>query len=102
MSFRNKIIASTPMISLIVFLLLGFLADAWHPGWIVFLAIPIVPMLLRKQTVSAIYPLLCVIAYLIMGLVWNLWHPGWIIFLSIPVFEIFFTKKKKYIFIEND
>lgn len=98
MTWRTKIITATPIITLIVYLLLGFCADAWHPGWVVFFAIPIVPMLLGKKTVAAVYPVLCCIAYLVLGLVWKLWHPGWIVFLTIPVVEIFFdgnTKHKK-------
>lgn len=94
MGIRAKIIAATPMITVIIYLLLGFCADAWHPGWIVFLAIPIVPMILGKVTIAGLYPLLVVIAYLLMGFIWDLWHPGWIIFLTIPVVEIFLPKNK--------
>lgn len=93
MKLKNKIIAATPMITLIIYLLLGFCADAWHPGWIVFFAIPIVPMLLDVRSIFGLYPLLTIIMYLVMGLCWNLWHPGWIIFLTIPVVEIFLPNK---------
>lgn len=102
MGIRGKIIAATPMITIIIYLLLGFCANAWHPGWIVFLAIPVVPMILGRLTLTGLYPILVVIAYLVMGFVWKIWHPGWIIFLTIPVVEIFlpkgtirFKKKKK-------
>ncbi|HRF70104.1 MAG: hypothetical protein K2P14_09025 [Anaeroplasmataceae bacterium] len=94
MKFKSKIIAATPMLTIIVYLLLGFCADAWHPGWIVFFAIPIVPMILSINTLWGLYPLLTVIAYMIMGFVGELWHPGWIIFLTIPVVEIFIPKSK--------
>lgn len=94
MEIRAKIIAATPLITVIIYLLLGFCTDAWHPGWIVFFAIPIVPMILGKVTIAGLYPLLVVIAYLLMGLIGNLWHPGWIIFLTIPVVEIFLPKNK--------
>lgn len=92
MGIRGKIIAATPMITVIIYLLLGFCANAWHPGWIVFLAIPVVPMILGRLTLTGLYPILVVIAYLVMGFVWKLWHPGWIIFLTIPVVEIFLPK----------
>ncbi len=91
---KIKIISATPMICLIIYLLLGFCANAWHPGWIVFFAIPIVPMILGNRSLAGLYPLLTVIAYLVMGFVWKLWHPGWIIFLTIPVVEIFLPKKR--------
>ena len=94
MGLRAKIVAATPLITVIIYLLLGFCADAWHPGWVVFLAIPIVPIILGTVTYGALYPVLVVIAYLVMGLVWEIWHPGWIIFLTIPVVEIFLPKNK--------
>lgn len=94
--FRNKLIAATPLIALIAYLLLGFCANAWHPGWIVFFAIPVMPLILGKKSWFGAYPLLTVIAYLVMGFVWDLWHPGWIIFLTIPVVEIFLSGSKKY------
>ncbi|MDE7263986.1 MAG: hypothetical protein K2N64_04940 [Anaeroplasmataceae bacterium] len=94
MKLRTKIIAATPMITIIVYLLLGFCANAWHPGWIVFFAIPLVPMLLGDVTITGLYPLIVVIVYLLMGLIGKLWHPGWIIFLTIPVVEIFLPKNK--------
>ncbi|MDE5547264.1 MAG: hypothetical protein K2M08_02180 [Anaeroplasmataceae bacterium] len=94
MTLRAKIIAATPMITIIIYLLLGFYLDAWHPGWIVFFAIPIVPMMLGKVTIMGLYPVLVVIAYLLMGIIGDLWHPGWIIFLTIPVVEIFLPKNK--------
>ena len=94
MGIRGKIVAATPMITVIIYLLLGFCANAWHPGWIVFLAIPIMPIILGRVTFCALYPILTVLAYLLMGFVWDLWHPGWIIFLTIPVVEIFLPKNK--------
>ncbi len=102
MSFRKRIIAATPMICLIIFLLLGFLKNAWHPGWIVFVAIPIVPMLLNVRGFIGLYCVLCIIAYILMGAVWHLWHPGWIIFLTIPVIETLFGGLgKRKVTIEN-
>ncbi len=95
MGIRGKIIAATPMTTLIIYLLLGYCADAWHPGWIVFFAIPIVPIILGRLTFGVLYAILTIIAYLVMGLVWDLWNPGWIIFLTIPVVVIFLPKNKE-------
>ena len=91
---KRKIESATPIIALGVYIILGYFGY-WHPGWIVFFAIPIVPMLLRIDSFGGLYPLLTVIAYLVMGFVWNLWHPGWIIFLTIPVVQIFMPKRRK-------
>lgn len=96
MSLKSKIIAATPMITVIVYLLIGFLAGAWHPGWIIFFAIPVVPMILNPKGIFAFYPLLVVIAYLIIGFCFGGWHPWWILFLTIPVVEIFLPKNKKF------
>ena len=89
-SLRNKIIAATPLVCLFAFLLIGFLWDKWHPGWMVFLLIPVMPYLVGKRKIRLSIPLIAVIIYLILGFGWNLWHPGWLIFLLVPVFEIFF------------
>ena len=94
MSFKNRLIAVTPMICLFFFLLLGFAWDLWHPGWLVFLLIPIMPYLVGKKKLRFSIPLIITRIYLIMGFGWNLWHPGWIIFLLIPVFTTLIGSSK--------
>ena len=101
MTIKNKIIAATPFISLIIFLLMGYIWGLWHPGWLAFLLIPIVPVLLGVKKIKHIYPFICGVLYLLMGFIWGLWHPGWIIFLTIPIFSIF-THKSKRIRIDDD
>lgn len=91
---RKRICLATPMICVIIYLILGFVCDLWHPGWVVFFLIPIVPVVLGTKTLQIGYPLFCLVAYLIMGFIWDLWHPGWIIFLTIPVFATLFPGKK--------
>lgn len=101
-SFRIKLTAATPLLCLITFLILGFADDIgfsdkplWHPGWIVFLLIPIVPVLLGTKKIISIWPAFCVIIFLIIGFAFDKWHPGWIIFLTIPLVGIFTTGKKQ-------
>lgn len=98
-SLKFKIIAATPIFCVIVFLILGFADDIgfsdkplWHPGWIIFLLIPIVPFILGTKRITLGYPTLCIIIYLILGFCFKKWHPGWIIFLTIPLVGIFTTK----------
>lgn len=95
----NRIIAATPLLCVITYLLLGFVGELWHPGWIVFIAVPIVPMILKPSGFKAGFPLIVAVVYLILGFTIDFWHPGWIMFLLIPVFYIFFpeTKSKKTI-----
>jgi len=93
-----------PVLAALVYLSLGFIWDLWHPGWLIFLTIPI-----YYYTVSLIesinndegkslwkllpYPIFCVIIYFILGyLGW--WHPGWLIFLTIPLWSFFVNNDK--------
>ncbi|MDY0294998.1 MAG: DUF1700 domain-containing protein [Acholeplasmataceae bacterium] len=90
-NIKTKIIAVMPFISLIVFFVLGFYQDLWHPGWLVFLAIPMSAILLQarlKDGIVALMPFLSVIIFLILGWGYDLWNPGWMVFLSIPVVAI--------------
>ena len=45
-TITGKINGITPFVCTIVFLILGFYKGLWHPGWIVFLLIPLVPTFL--------------------------------------------------------
>lgn len=97
----DRIISATPLICLIIYLFLGFEKQLWHPGWVIFLAIPVVPLILKPKGFKAAYPLFVLIIYLLLGFFINWWHPGWIIFLTIPVFYILFPEKPQII-ITND
>ena len=89
----GQIVSLTALLAAALFLILGFTQGAWHIAWVVFLAIPIVSIIVdivanRKDAsgkVTGIVSLLCVAAYMLMGFVWGLWHPGWIIFFAIPI-----------------
>ena len=94
MNVRKRVVAATPIICLIVFLILGFYFDKWHPGWLVFLFVPAMPFILGLKRIKHIYPVICAVVYVLIGIFWNQWHPGWIIFLTIPVVAIFTPSKK--------
>lgn len=99
-NIKNKIIAIMPFISLITFFLLGFYKDLWHPGWLVFLAIPISAIMLQarlKSGMIALMPFLSIIIFLIMGWGYGLWHVAWLVFLLIPVVAILFNTPLKKI-----
>ena len=91
----------------VVYLIMGFVWDLWHPGWLIFvvaaLLSPILsainrPKLRPEKKISHLGPvvdwdrinaafcaivfLVAIPAYLVLGLVWNLWHPGWLIFVA--------------------
>lgn len=95
MKFSKKIIAITPMVCLIAYLLMGFLIGgvAWAWGLCVFVLCPIMPYLVKEKkltlSVSFVITLIYVVGCLIgeaFGL--HLWHPGWLIFLFIPIIHI--------------
>ena len=87
---KARILSAVPIFCLIVYLILGFGFNLWHPGWLVFLLVPLMPVLLGYKKFRFSYPLFCIVTYIILGLTvdWG-WHPGWIIFLTIPIVSIF-------------
>ena len=79
-----------PILIIIVYLIIGFKFGAWHPGWLLFLLIPIWYTLIaavdKRNIYCFAYPVLAALIYLCLGIFWNLWHAGWIIFLTIPLY----------------
>lgn len=78
-----------PVFIVALYLLLGFFLRLWHPGWLLFLTIPIYYTAIDGDHFDlnhVPYPLLVVPMYAIMGVAWNWWHPGWLIFLTIPIY----------------
>lgn len=83
------------LLTVIAYLLIGFLADGWHPWWVLF---PVVSMCAggfkliveiddgeatqRKKisATSSVIMMLATSVFLILGAFFNLWHPAWIAF----------------------
>ena len=90
----EKAIALSPFITTIIFLILGFGFDLWHPGWLVFLLIPVIAIVLsmgktkEDHLTTALSPFISTTIFLGLGFGYDLWHPGWIIFIIIPVLGI--------------
>ena len=78
-------------IILCVYLWIGFEFALWHPGWLLFLAVPLVDYFsksIRKRQMSIIaFQFFVIGGYLFLGFAHGLWHPGWLIFLTIPIFS---------------
>ena len=85
-------------IVLCIYLWIGFEYALWHPGWLLFLAVPILNgfgKAFKNKDMSAIaYPMMVMGAYLFLGFMMNLWHPGWLLFLTIPIVSSFITAIK--------
>ncbi len=76
-----------PVIVSFLYLVLGFVFHLWHPGWIIFLTIPLYYLPATQRTPLRLLgnPIMVTIIYLLLGCYCNLWHPGWLIFFAIPL-----------------
>ena len=81
-----------PLVTIIAYLLIGFLASEWLLGLSVFILIPLYYMFVHacvtKSTASAVTTLYATAAsawFFYMGIVLEVWHPTWVIFLTIPL-----------------
>ena len=76
-----------PVFVAVAYLVLGFIFHQWHPGWLIFLTIPLyyLPESERRPLRLLGNPVMITIIYLLLGIFCNLWHPGWLIFLLIPI-----------------
>lgn len=99
----------TFLLCTLAYLLIGFLCNLWHPGWILFFVPFIVGGIfdtIAKRNPSA-FPVVFIVlaAYLLLGCGFNMWHPYWAIFFIIPAYYIVvepikaaIVKKKKPMF----
>ena len=76
-----------PLWVTVAYLIMGFFFHMWHPGWIIYLTIPLfyLPESQLKPVRLLGNPIMVTIIYLLLGTVCNLWHPGWLVFLLIPL-----------------
>ncbi len=76
-----------PIFVTAAYLVLGFVFHLWHPGWIIFMTIPLfyLPAQERKLLRLLGNPVMVTIIYLLLGFLCNWWHPGWLVFLLIPL-----------------
>ncbi len=101
---RQKLIATSPFVATIIFFILGMQYDLWHPGWLVFLIVPIAGVVLGgrlklKTMIMGLSPFLSLIFFVLYGTYGGDWHPTWVVFFIIPVLGFLFEDdpKKKYI-----
>ena len=78
------------VLAIIIYIVIGFCFDLWHPGWLLFILIPIISSLVDavcKRDASLFqYPVFAFGIFLYAGIVHTLWHPAWVSFLTIPIF----------------
>ena len=86
-----------PVFVCIVYLLLGLLCDWWHPGWTLFLTVPIYYSIAdiivhRRSPKHFVYPVLMVVLFLTLGFM-GWWHVSWLVFLTIPLYYALFPDR---------
>ena len=82
---RRKSDAMFPLMITGLYLVLGAVFGLWHPGWLIFLTIPLHYTHFNSRAQMLSNPVMITLIYLVLGFFFNLWHPGWIIFLAIPL-----------------
>ncbi len=86
-------------VCLIAYLLMGFLGDLWHPGWLVFMTIPmyygLVNAIVNKKANHFPYPVLAVTVYLLLGFLGVTWTWSLFIFATIPLYYILTARNKR-------
>lgn len=74
----------------VTYILMGIFFHLWHPGWLIFFAIPLwhsaVEGIVMKRVDAFAYPVLVVLVFLCLGFFAGAWHPGWVLFLTIPFY----------------
>ena len=86
---RRKQDALFPIEITALYLVLGAVFHLWHPGWLIFLTIPLyyLPASQRSPLRLLSNPVMVTIIYLLLGFECGLWHPGWLIFFAIPILD---------------
>ena len=88
----NIVFGVTFLLSTIAYLLIGFLCDLWHPGWLLF-SLPLIAGgifdTIAKRNPSN-FPVVFIVTavYLLLGCQWGMWHPYWALFCIIPAYYI--------------
>ena len=84
----NKLVALMPFLATIVFFILGVVWQAWQPGWIVFLLIPLSGFLSRKRiNWFGIGFTIILATFVLVGTFYNAWAPAWSLFLLVLPFK---------------
>jgi len=69
---------------------IGFEYSLWHPGWLIFLLIPIfstfVQAVRNKNIRIFAYPVVVALGFLYLWIVEGYGHPTWLLFFTIPIY----------------
>lgn len=95
---NHKIVAIMPFLSVILYFVMGSAFHLWHPGWLIFLLIPITAIISNQshsviQSLTALSPFIATITFFLVGYYTGVYHPTWLVFLLIPFLGAFNDKK---------
>jgi hypothetical protein len=88
---KRRIISTTPMISIFLLLVSGFVFDNWRLGFSFLLLIPLSTILLSNNVGKRIHswmPLIALLLFFWLAFGFDLAHPGWVVFFLIPLSDI--------------
>lgn len=78
------------IVIIVLYFVISVVWNAWHPGWLIFLFIPIwhslVEAVYKRNPLCFAYPVFATLVFLCLGFFGFLWHPGWVVFLTIPLY----------------
>ncbi len=102
---KEKFIAVSPFIALLIFFIFGFGYDLWHPTWLVFFLIPMSAIVFSMKEgiwslMTALSPFIATAFFILFGYYTGVYNPTWMIFLLILVFAFLtMDEKRKYLYL---
>jgi hypothetical protein len=72
---------------IIAYIVLGIGFNLWHPGWLIFLLIPVAMMFYSNSNIPfvAYSPFVATATFILLGHYFDLYHIAWLVFLIIPM-----------------
>ena len=93
-AIKGAAVSTFTVLVTVAYVLIGVFLNAWHPGWLIFLSIPIfssiVWAIVSKKPSYFSIETLAIAAYVSVGIILpnnTGWHPYWAILLVIPVYR---------------
>jgi hypothetical protein len=91
----GAVIGLVAILAGVAYFALGFGLDRWHPGWLVFLSVPIAAIIFdifkKKDAGSSVVGLVAVlatVAFMLLGTLLGIWKIAWLVFLLVPITAI--------------
>jgi len=93
---KQRVIAATPLISIFLFLVSGFVLENWWLGATFFLLNPLSWVLFTgdtKRRINQSMPFITLLIFLWLAFGFDLAHPGWVVFFAIPISDTILNGK---------